>query len=104
MRTYPGTLNEAQRIYNYRVSRARRTVEAIVQAYVCLQNFLQLTAKSAYSLQGFINSEMEDGSVCPGGRRHFIPHVQSGLCYLLKAKGGRQQTNAKDIRRVLRIT
>ena len=74
MRPYPGTLDETQRIYNYRVSRVRRTienvfgilaarwrifrksiraniksVEAIVQAGVCLHNFLQSTAKSAYS-------------------------------------------------------
>ena len=79
MRPYPGTLDETQRIYNYRFSRTRRTienvfgilaarwcifrkairadiktVEAIVQACVCLHNFLQLTAKSTYSPQVFI--------------------------------------------------
>ena len=95
MRPYPGTLSETQRIYNYRVSKTRRTIEkvfgilavrwrifrkairadiktvkAIVQACVCLQNFLRLTAKSAYSPQGFIDSEMEDGSICPGDWRH----------------------------------
>ena len=114
MRPYPGTLDETHRIYNYRVSRARRTienvfgilaarcrifrkairagiktVEAIVQACVCLHNFLQLTAKSAYSPQGFIDSEMEDGSICPGDWRHLIPNVQSGLRCLPKTKGGR---------------
>ena len=103
MRPYPGTLDETQRICNYRVSRARRaienvfgilaarwrifrkviradirTVEAIVQACVCLHNFLQLTAKSAYSPQGFIYSDKA------------------------KAKGGRQQTNAKDTQRALK--
>ena len=127
MRPYPGTLDETQRIYNYRVSRARRTienvfgilaarwrifrkairadiktVEAIVQACVCLHNFLQLTAKSAYSRQRFIDSEMENGSICPGDWRYFIPSVQSGLCCLPKAKGGRQQINAKDTQRALK--
>ena len=100
MRPYPGTLDETQWIYNYRVSRARRTignvfgilatrwrifrkairadimtVEAIVQACVCLQNFLELTAKSAYSPQGFIDSEIEYGSICPGDWRHLIPNL-----------------------------
>ena len=127
MRPYPSTLDETQRIYNYRVSRARRTienvfgilaerwrifrkairadiktVEAIVQECVCLHNFLQLTVKSPYSSQGFIDSEMEDGSICPGDWRHLVPNVQSGLCCLPKAKGGRQQTNAKDTQRALK--
>ena len=62
---------------------------------------MQLTAKSAYSLQGFIDSETEDGSVCPGDWLHLIPNVRSGLCCLPKAKGGRQQTNAKDTQRAL---
>ena len=75
---------------------------AIAQACICLHNFLQLTAKSAYSPQGFIDSEMEDGSICPGDWRHLIPNVQSGLCCLSKTKGGRQQTNAKDTQRALK--
>ena len=112
MKPCPGTLDETQRIYDRRVSRARRAienvfgilaarwrifrkairadnkaVEAIVQACVCLHNFLQLTAKSAYSPQEFINSEMEGGSICPGDWHHLIPNLQSGLCCLPKAKG-----------------
>ena len=127
MRPYPGTLDETQRIYNYRVSRARRTienvfgipapscrifykafradiktVEAIVQVCVFLHDFLQLTVKSAYSPQEFIDSEMEDGSICPGDWRYLIPNVQFGLCCLPKAKSGRQQTNAKDTQRALK--
>ena len=79
-----------------------KTVEAIVQACVCLHNFLQLTAKTAYYPQGFIDSEMEDGSICPGDWRHLILNVQSGLCCLPNAKGGRQQTNANDTQRALK--
>ena len=115
MRPFPGTLDETQRIYNYRVSRDRRTienlfgilaerwrifgkairadiktVEAIVLACICLHNFLQLTAKSAYFPKEFIDSEMEDGFICPGDLRHLMPNVQSGFCCLPKAKGGRQ--------------
>ena len=91
------------RLFEQKAIRADiKTVEAIVQACVCLYNFLQLTAKSAYSPQGFINSEMEDGSICPGSWRHLIPNVQSGLCFLPKAKGGKQQNNAKDTQRALK--
>ena len=49
-----------------------------------------------------IDSEMEDGSICPGDWSHLIPNLQSGLCCLPKAKGGRQQTNAKDTQRALK--
>ena len=45
---------------------------------------------------------MEDGSICPGDWRHLIPNVQSGLCCLPKARGGRQPTNAEDTQRVLK--
>ena len=45
---------------------------------------------------------MEDGSICPGDWRHLIPNVQFGLCGLPKAKGGRQQINAKDTHRALK--
>ena len=129
MRPYPATLDETQRIYNYRVSRARRTienvfgilaerccifrkairtdiktVEAIVQACICLHNFLQLTAKSAYSPQGFIDSEMEDGSICPGDWRHFIPNVQSGLFVYLKPKAEDSKPMQNIPKELLRIT
>ena len=67
-----------------------------------MHDFLQMAAKSVYSLQGFINSEMEDGSICPGDWRHLIPNVQSSLCCLPKANSGRQQTNAKDTQRALK--
>ena len=71
MRLYPGTIDETQRIENvFGILAARpcifceaiqadiKTVEVIVQACTCLHNFLQLTAKSAYSPKGFIDSRM----------------------------------------------
>ena len=74
----------------------------IVQACVCLHNFLHLMAKSACSLQGFIDSEMEDGPICPGNWSNLITNVQFGLCCVPKAKGGRQQTNTKNTQKALK--
>ena len=86
-----GILAARCRIFRKAIRADIKTVEAIVQACVCLHNFLKLTAKSAYSPQGFIDSGMEDGSICPGDWRHLIPNVQSALCCIPKAKGGRHQ-------------
>ena len=127
MRSYPGTLDETQRIYNYRVLRARRTienvfgilaarwrifrkairadiktVETIVQACICLHNSLQLTAKSAYSPQGFMDSEMEDGSISSGDWRSLVSNGQTGLSCLPKAKGGRKKTESKEVQNALK--
>ena len=103
MRPYPGTLDETQRIYNYTVSRARRTIENVFRILVarwCI--FRKAIRADVKTVEAIVDSEMEDGSICPGDWRHLIANVQSGLCCLPKAKDGRQQTNAKDTQRALK--
>ena len=89
MKPYPGkNLNQCQRIYNYRLSRARRTtenafgilvakwrifrrairanvtlVEKIVQATICLHNYLCLTENASYTLAGFVDCEDSSGNI-----------------------------------------
>ena len=48
-----------------------------------------------------MDSEMEDESTCPGAWQHLISNMLSGLSCQPIAKGGRQQTNAKDTQRAL---
>ena len=83
MKPYPGKgLNEEQRIFNYRLSRARRTIEnsfgilaarwrifrrpikanpatvdSIIKACIGLHNYLRLTDNARYTPVGFIGSE-----------------------------------------------
>lgn len=127
MRPYPGKLSEKERIYNYRISRTRRTIEnvfgimsarwrilqkpiradiknaeLIVQASVCLHIFLQLTAKCAYIPKGFIDSEQENGEIHEGDWRGIISEVETGLVSLPKAKGGRCQLKATDDQKALK--
>ena len=89
MKPYPGKhLDEAQRVYNYRLSRARRTVEnafgilttkwrilrraikanvdlvdKIAKACVCLHSYLQLTDNVRYIPAGFVDSEDSSGNI-----------------------------------------
>lgn len=95
IKPYPGkNLNKCQRIYNYRLSRARRTienafgilaakwrifrrairadvalVEKIVQATICLHNYLRLTENANYTPAGFVDCEDSSGNIIPGDWR-----------------------------------
>ncbi|XP_002162517.3 uncharacterized protein LOC100197499 [Hydra vulgaris] len=95
MKPYPGkNLTVQQRVFNYRLSRARRTiensfgilaarwriyrspikakplkVEHIIKATVCLHNYLRLTDGAHYIPTGFVDSESHSGIVIQGDWR-----------------------------------
>lgn len=98
MKPFPGRgLSEAEAVYNYRLSRARRTIEnafgvlsaqwrifrrpiranpdtvdSIVKATVCLHNYLRTTDNAHYIPQGFVDSECHSGEIRPGDWRSSI--------------------------------
>lgn len=95
MKAYPGrNLGEQEVIYNYRLSRARRTIEnafgilscrwrifrrpfkakldltdGIVKACVCLHNYLLLTDTARYIPTGFADSYSNSGEIVHGDWR-----------------------------------
>ena len=105
MKPYHGKcLLEDKRLYNYRHSRARRTiensfeilsakwmifrrprsaavdtVEKIIRAAVCLHNYLRQTDTANYTSAGFVDSENGDGDIIPGNWRNTVQNEGSSL-------------------------
>lgn len=124
MKPYPGRhLDEPRRVYNYRLSRARRTienafgilsarwrifrvairanvetVELITKAAICLHNYLQLTDNAFYVPSGFVDSENADGSLSPGDWRAIVQNDESGMVSLRHVGGNRYTQDASNSR------
>ena len=98
MKPSPGkNLTLEERIFNYRLSRARRTIENtfgimvakwrifrrpikakpskienIIKACVCLHNYLRLTDGAHYLPSGFVDCQSNSGEIVPGDWRNEI--------------------------------
>lgn len=124
IKPYPGNISElSQRIYNYRVCRARRviensfgilatrfriyrrpiianveTVKNVVKATIALHNFLLITQKKeevhGYCSQNFVDQNGTRGRVIPGQWRQEIG-ATDGLCRLDRnARGSNNSSKA----------
>ena len=120
MRSFPGSLDDSQKIFHYRLSSARRTIEnafgilvarwqifkrpirasietvqSISGACVCPHKYLQKIQSSSYTPQGFIDVEGFDGAIKEGDWRSIIKH-DSALNRFTKVKGGKVSYDAKS--------
>ena len=129
-RPYPGkNLPEDKRIFNYRLSRARRVIEnafgilaarwrifhhpiqaniatadKIVKATVCLHNFLRQTNSAAYCPTGFVDSEDKSGGIKDGEWRNIVGEDGSNgaLRTLPLPRGTRYSSAATQARETLK--
>lgn len=124
LKPYAGkNLTEPQRVFNYRLSRARRTIEnvfgilsakwrifrrpirantdlvdKIAQATVCLHNYLRLTDNASYIPAGFIDSVDSTGNITPGDWRSIVREDEGGLVNLNRIGGNRYTFDATKSR------
>ena len=127
---YPGkNIKEEESIFNYRLSRARRviencfgilvarwrifcraiqakveTVQTIVQAAICLHNYLRQTDTASYCPAGFDDSFDDSGNILPGEWRRITSADEdsSALRNLPAARGTRYRNYALDVREALK--
>ena len=128
MRPYPGSLSEeAQKVYNYRHSRARRVienafgilsarwriffkpirastenVERYTLACLALHNYLRQTDNAVYTPTGFLDSENSDGSIKLGGWREIQSSDQGCFAPVSAVRGSRYTKDALQMRDTLK--
>eukprot|EP00794_Sanderia_malayensis_P000867 gene867-161_t len=124
MKPFPGkNLDQEKTIFNYRLSRCRRTienafgilaarwrimrrpirasvstVENITKACVCLHNYLKQTDNAFYVPNGFIDAEDNSGTVIPGNWRSIVDNDQSALQPIPRTGSNNYKANAKLVR------
>ena len=128
MRPFPGKLTEFQRSFNYRLSRARRTIEnafGILAARwrifhtpmranienaenytltcLTLHNYLRLTENALYCPSGLVDSVDDTGRIKEGDWRSVVPSSSThfGITNISNVRGSRYSDEAVNMRDAL---
>ena len=126
MRPFPGKLTEQERIFNYRLSRARRVIEncfgilaarwrifstpieasvdhaqQYTLACMSLHNYLRQTDNARYCPSGFIDQENASGEIKNGEWRKLIEGRNGAITHIQNVRGSRYKKDAIEMRNSL---
>ena len=130
LRPYPGQgILEEQKIFNYRLSRARRVIEnalgklatrwrvfmqpiqstvektdRIVKATICLHNSLRQKNSAGYCPTGFVDSYDETGTIKEGEWRRLVGDNNGAILLqdIPSVRGSRPTTSALEVRNIMK--
>jgi len=128
MRPFPGKdIEESQSVYNFRHSRARRTIEnafgimtsrwrilntpinastenieKYILAIIVLHNYLRLTDNACYCPKGFADSIASNGDFVPGDWRSLVNNTNPLMTNLQSVRGSRYRQDAIFMRNCLK--
>ena len=129
MKPYPGrNLGEEEEIFNYRLSRCRRTIEntfgilaakwrifrrpirakvetaeRVTKACICLHNYLKQTENACYVPAGFVDTEDDSGTIVPGSWRSEVADDVSALQTVNRVGSNNYRKDAKETRNQFKL-
>ena len=122
MRPYPGKLNEEERIFNYRLSRARRVIKNAfgilptrwrifnipikasvenVLACISIHNYLWQTENTSYCARCYVGSEDGNGAIKHGEWRGMVNTNEGAFNEIPRVRGSRPKEDEVEMRKRL---
>ena len=98
-----GILSARWRIFRRPIKAAPETVDGIIKACLCLNNYLRLTENAQYTPTGFVDAGDASGNMKPGDWKSIVQGEQGAFKPTCPGRSfNRPANNAKKVREVFK--